>query len=94
MGWTSPGAAILDGKADIDFSVSAAEWQWVSSCMALGAMIACLPVGSLVEILGRKRLMLYLVPFMLLGWAALIWPKSVSITVSICAVIFSQDQFL
>ncbi|TDG49640.1 hypothetical protein AWZ03_003878 [Drosophila navojoa] len=78
LGWTSPAETeiVKDGTA-YDFDVSSEQYSWVSSFMTLGAACVCIPIGFLINFIGRKWTMLLLVIPFVLGWALLIWAQSV-----------------
>ncbi|ALC44659.1 CG10960 [Drosophila busckii] len=77
LGWTSPaGERITEGEA-YDFEVSGEQLSWLSSFMTLGAACVCIPIGFLINMIGRKWTMLFLVLPFVLGWALLIWAQNV-----------------
>ncbi|KAM8711985.1 hypothetical protein ACLKA7_012493 [Drosophila subpalustris] len=67
---------ITDGDA-YSFSASSDEWGWVTSMMTLGAACMCIPIGILIQLFGRKLVMLVLVVPYLIGWACIIWAANV-----------------
>lgn len=74
LGWTSP--AQSKKEAAYDFAISAEQFSWVSSFMTLGAACVCIPIGFLINMIGRKWTMLFLVLPFVLGWALLIWAQN------------------
>jgi SP family facilitated glucose transporter-like MFS transporter 8 len=67
LGWTSPtGLTLLHELGETD-------WPWVSALMALGAAVAVIPVGYLIDKIGRKYTMLGLVLPFTGGWAFIAW---------------------
>lgn len=77
LGWTSPAEVkIHDGV--YDFPVSKGEFSWVGSAMTLGAACVCIPIGILINLIGRKLAMLLLVIPFTIGWALLIWAQNVA----------------
>ncbi|XP_032598790.1 facilitated trehalose transporter Tret1-2 homolog isoform X2 [Drosophila grimshawi] len=78
LGWTSPADTpiVADGTA-YDFDVSKEQFSWISSFMTLGAACVCIPIGFLINMIGRKWTMLFLVLPFVLGWALLIWAQNV-----------------
>ncbi|KAH8405280.1 hypothetical protein KR222_001740 [Zaprionus bogoriensis] len=76
LGWTSPAEKGL--KAAYDFPISDEQYSWVSSAMTLGAACVCIPIGFLINLIGRKWTMLLLVLPFVLGWALLIWAKNIA----------------
>ncbi|KAM8708633.1 hypothetical protein ACLKA7_015580 [Drosophila subpalustris] len=78
LGWTSPAeTSIVDGSANYDFDVSTEQFSWVGAFMTLGAACVCIPIGFLINQIGRKWTMLLLVLPFIVGWAMLIWAQNV-----------------
>ncbi|XP_017128404.1 facilitated trehalose transporter Tret1-2 homolog isoform X1 [Drosophila elegans] len=79
LGWTSPaGTEIVDNDdGGYDFPVDKTQFSWVGSAMTLGAACVCIPIGFLINLIGRKWTMLFLVLPFILGWAMLIWATNV-----------------
>lgn len=76
LGWTSPAQdELISGK--YGFSVSEEQFSWIGAAMTLGAAIVCIPIGFLINMIGRKITMLLLVAPFTLGWALLIWAQNV-----------------
>ncbi|XP_073839129.1 solute carrier family 2 member nebulosa isoform X2 [Musca autumnalis] len=76
LGWTSPAQVPLrDGE--YGFPVSESAFSWVGSAMTLGAAFICIPIGFLINLIGRKLTMLLLVLPFTLGWCLLIWAQNV-----------------
>lgn len=67
IGWTNPVEPQIK-NGDLDFSVSNIEYGWIGSLMPLGAACVCIPIGFVINIIGRKLTMLILVPPFVLGW--------------------------
>lgn len=64
LGWSSSAQAPIMNGDVYDFPVTPADFQWVSSIPTMGAALACLPAGFLVDLIGRKYTMLAMaVPF-------------------------------
>uniref|UniRef100_A0A1A9ZKQ0 Major facilitator superfamily (MFS) profile domain-containing protein n=1 Tax=Glossina pallidipes TaxID=7398 RepID=A0A1A9ZKQ0_GLOPL len=76
LGWTSPAQNRLTG-GEYGFPVSNAAFSWIGSAMTLGAAFICIPIGFLINMIGRKLTMLLLVLPFTLGWALLIWAQNV-----------------
>lgn len=74
LGWTSP--AESERTDAYDFDISDEQFSWVSSAMTLGAACVCIPIGFLINLIGRKWTMLLLVLPFVLGWALLIWAQN------------------
>ncbi|XP_058985056.1 facilitated trehalose transporter Tret1-2 homolog isoform X1 [Musca domestica] len=76
LGWTSPAQTpLLDGE--YGFPVSESAFSWIGSAMTLGAAFICIPIGFLINLIGRKLTMLLLVLPFTLGWCLLIWAQNV-----------------
>lgn len=67
LSWTSPTQGVLEDKLGTN------SWAWVGALMALGAAVAVLPVGYLIDKIGRKYTMLGLVLPFTAGWALIAW---------------------
>nr|XP_036216339.1 facilitated trehalose transporter Tret1-2 homolog isoform X1 [Bactrocera oleae] len=77
LGWTSPAEVQIYNGA-YDFPISNGEFSWVGSAMTLGAACVCIPIGILINLIGRKLAMLLLVIPFTIGWAMLIWAQNVA----------------
>ncbi|XP_046807637.1 facilitated trehalose transporter Tret1 isoform X2 [Lucilia cuprina] len=76
LGWTSPAQGELTtGK--YGFPVDENAFSWIGSAMTLGAAFVCVPIGFLINLIGRKLTMLLLVLPFTLGWCLLIWAQNV-----------------
>ena len=67
LAWTSPTGLELDTR------LGTSDWSWVGSLMALGAAAAVIPIGYLIDKIGRKYTMLGLVLPFTAGWAFIAW---------------------
>ncbi|XP_013108729.1 facilitated trehalose transporter Tret1-2 homolog isoform X2 [Stomoxys calcitrans] len=76
LGWTSPAQTPLT-NGEYGFPVSKAAFSWIGSAMTLGAACVCIPIGFLINFIGRKLTMLLLVLPFTVGWAMLIWAQNV-----------------
>ncbi|XP_065222917.1 facilitated trehalose transporter Tret1-like isoform X2 [Planococcus citri] len=76
LGWTSPTTDALEG-GQYGFSVSKDEMAWIGSFMPLGAIVGSLIVGSLVDLLGRKNLIIVLNIPITIGWIVMAFAPSV-----------------
>jgi MFS family permease len=64
LGWSSLAKLPVMGGEVFSFTVTSADFQWVSSIPTLGAACACMPAGFLVDLIGRKNTMLAMtIPF-------------------------------
>ena len=69
-------------KADgYGFPVSDEAESWVGSSLNLGAAAMCIPIGIIINYIGRKGSMLALVIPFLIGWALLIWPQNITMLI-------------
>lgn len=69
LAWTSPAGDELSHK----FETS--DWAWIGALMALGAAVAVIPIGYLIDKIGRKYTMLGLVLPFTGGWAFIAWAE-------------------
>lgn len=76
LGWTSPAQTEVTG-GNYGFTVSADQFSWLGAAVTLGAACVCIPIGFLINLIGRKLSMLLLVCPFLLGWCLLIWAQNV-----------------
>lgn len=67
LSWTSPTQGVLEDKLGTN------SWAWVGALMALGAAVAVIPIGYLIDKIGRKYTMLGLVLPFTAGWALIAW---------------------
>uniref|UniRef100_A0A1L8DF43 Facilitated trehalose transporter Tret1 n=2 Tax=Nyssomyia neivai TaxID=330878 RepID=A0A1L8DF43_9DIPT len=78
LGWTSPTqAALVDSQEEYGFEITREQFSWIGSAMTLGAAAVCIPIGLLINLIGRKLTMLLLVLPFTVGWALIIWATSV-----------------
>ncbi|KAJ8879146.1 hypothetical protein PR048_019752 [Dryococelus australis] len=76
LAWTSPaGLPLLSGA--MHFAVTEDQLSWVGALMTLGAAAMVLPMGYVMDRIGRKNSMLLLVVPYVIGWALIIWAASV-----------------
>lgn len=63
LGWTSPANPKLTNATDdtYDFTLTTEAASWVGSSLNLGAAAVCIPIGILINLIGRKWSMLSLV---------------------------------
>ena len=69
LAWTSPTGT------ELSVTLGVTDWPWVSALMALGAAVAVIPVGYLIDRIGRKYTMLGLVLPFTGGWAFIAWAE-------------------
>ncbi|CAK1550927.1 unnamed protein product [Leptosia nina] len=79
LGWSSPVVLKItqDNSTDYNFSVSESQGDWVSSLINLGAAAVCFPIGLIMDILGRKKTMLFLTLPFTLGWLLITFASNV-----------------
>lgn len=78
LGWSTAcgdGGRYLEAEYGIPLSIS--EFSWIGSITNLGSAAICIPMGILMDIMGRKRSMLLLVIPYTIGWGLVIWSQSV-----------------
>lgn len=77
LGWSAPAIPRLKDN-EYDFSVSESQASWIGSLATLGGAFACIPIGIVMDIIGRKWAMLSLsVPFVI-GWILLVTADNVA----------------
>ncbi|KAF4524399.1 hypothetical protein B566_EDAN009315 [Ephemera danica] len=80
LAWTAPvELEINDGT--YNFYVDSADFSWIGSVVPLGAAFACIPTGFLVDLIGRKKTMLFTSVPLLIGWIFIIWPAAVEMLI-------------
>ncbi|GAB0094003.1 TRET1 [Sergentomyia squamirostris] len=77
LGWTSPTQSALVDNQEYGFEISREAFSWIGSAMTLGAAAVCIPIGMLINMIGRKLTMLLLVLPFTIGWALIIWAANV-----------------
>lgn len=78
LGWTSPcGKDGIELEKTYSISISPEEFSWIGALAPLGAGIACMPIGILTDLIGRKNSMLILVVPFTIGWLCLIFANSI-----------------
>lgn len=85
LAWTSPTTALLVVKdpagnpvnGESGFPITESQMSWIGAAMTLGAALVVIPIGWLIDKIGRKNSMLSLVPPFTLGWALITWAQSV-----------------
>lgn len=83
LGWTSPANPKLQNgtEPEYDFIISSDGASWVGSSLNLGAAAVCIPIGILINLIGRKWAMLGLVIPFTIGWALLIWAQNLAMLI-------------
>jgi MFS family permease len=67
LAWTSPTGP------ELEVTLGPTYWAWVGALMALGAAVAVIPIGYLIDKIGYKYTMLGLVIPFAGGWAFIAW---------------------
>ncbi|XP_006620162.1 facilitated trehalose transporter Tret1-like [Apis dorsata] len=78
LAWTS--SAGDDGKnleSLYNIHISKDEFSWISSLVAIGSAVICIPIGILADMIGRKYSMLLMVVPFTIGWLLIIFANSV-----------------
>lgn len=83
LGWTSPAnPKLINGsETEYDFSLTDEQASWVGSSLNLGAAGVCIPIGILINLIGRKWSMLGLVIPFTIGWGLIIWAQNLSMLI-------------
>lgn len=84
LGWTSPANPKLENgtESQYDFTFSEEQLSWVGSSLNLGAAAVCIPIGFLINMIGRKWAMLSLVIPFTIGWGLIIWAQNVAMMIT------------
>lgn len=84
LGWTSPANPKLQNGTDprYDFTLTEDQLSWVGSSLNLGAAAVCIPIGFLINLIGRKWSMLSLVIPFTIGWGLIIWAQNVAMMIT------------
>lgn len=80
LGWSSPVIYKItrENNTDYDFDVSQAQGDWISSLINLGAASVCFPIGLIMDAIGRKKTMLFLVFPFTVGWLFIAFAQNVA----------------
>ncbi|KAG5684032.1 hypothetical protein PVAND_013285 [Polypedilum vanderplanki] len=81
LGWTSPAGPQMTNGTAYDFDIGEEAESWVGSSLNLGAAAMCIPIGVIINLIGRKGSMLALVIPFILGWGLLIWAQHLSMLI-------------
>lgn len=80
LGWSSPaGKDGVELQNIYKIDISAEEFSWIGALAPLGAAVACVPIGILTDLIGRKYSMLILVVPFTIGWLCLIFANSIAL---------------
>lgn len=80
LGWSSPVIPKItrDNSTDYNFDVSQGQGDWISSLINLGAASVCFPIGLIMDAIGRKKTMLFLVLPFTVGWLLIAFAQHVA----------------
>lgn len=77
LGWSSPMLEYLSsGKTPVQLNSS--QESWMVTFIDLGNILLCIPVGILMDYIGRKMSLFLTVPITLAGWILILTAKQVS----------------
>ncbi|XP_047369136.1 facilitated trehalose transporter Tret1-2 homolog isoform X1 [Vespa velutina] len=77
LGWTSPILPFLSSKRSFIPQLTEDETSWITSLLALGAILGAVPAGKIADYFGRKLAMaLTAIPF-LISWITLIFSRNI-----------------
>jgi MFS family permease len=76
LGWSSPSQSRLVDDQEYGFSITTAQYSWIGSIITLGAAAVSIPIGSVMNYLGRKKTMILTVLPFTLGWALIAWAQN------------------
>lgn len=78
LGFTSPTEEEIKNGA-LGFKVSKDDMSWVASLTPLGCLVMCIPVGSILDLIGRKMTMLAVILVFTVGWLMIILANGVAL---------------
>lgn len=80
LGWSAPVMVkiVNENSTDYDFSVTEGQGDWIASLINLGAAAICFPIGLIMDCIGRKKTMLFLVLPFTLGWLLIAFAQHVA----------------
>lgn len=83
LGWTSPANPKLQNgtEPEYDFILTEEQASWVGSSLNLGAAAVCIPIGLLINLIGRKWAMLGLVIPFTIGWGLITWAQNLTMLI-------------
>lgn len=77
LGYTSPTGDELK-KGFLGFLIGGEEWSWIGSLTPLGCLVMCIPIGKIMDLIGRKTTMLASVLIFTVGWVLIIFANNVA----------------
>ncbi|XP_017148830.1 facilitated trehalose transporter Tret1-2 homolog [Drosophila miranda] len=78
IGWSSPVEKMITEETDYGFEISSGQFGWISALLTLGATVICIPVGFMIDWIGRRPTMLALIPPYMVGWVLMLFAKNVT----------------
>ncbi|XP_075231674.1 facilitated trehalose transporter Tret1-like [Lycorma delicatula] len=75
-GWTSPTMLIWEEDKNKEFNMSDDQLSWVVSLIEIGNLITPVPCGFLVDVWGRKNMLLFTAPMWFISWLLIIFSKN------------------
>ncbi|XP_068147231.1 facilitated trehalose transporter Tret1-2 homolog [Drosophila tropicalis] len=78
IGWSSPVETMITEGDAYGMAVSSSQFGWVSSLLTLGATCVCIPIGFMIDWIGRRPTMLALIPPYMVGWILMIFANNLA----------------
>ncbi|XP_026325068.1 facilitated trehalose transporter Tret1 isoform X2 [Hyposmocoma kahamanoa] len=80
LGWSAPVLVeiVKENNTDYDFPITQGQGDWIGSLINLGAAAICFPIGLIMDSIGRKKTMLFLVLPFTLGWLLIAFATNVA----------------
>lgn len=84
LGWSSPVIYKITqaNSTEYDFPISGTQGDWIASIINLGAAAICFPIGLVMDVIGRKKTMLFLTLPFTLGWLLITFGTSVGMLIA------------
>ncbi|XP_075978584.1 solute carrier family 2 member nebulosa isoform X2 [Anticarsia gemmatalis] len=82
LGWSAPVMVKIENSTDYNFEITSTQSPWISSITNLGAAFICIPIGIIMDMIGRKTTMLLLVIPFTLGWLLITFASSVGMLIA------------
>ncbi|BFG03883.1 facilitated trehalose transporter Tret1-2 homolog [Drosophila madeirensis] len=78
IGWSSPVEQMITDDSDYGFDISSTQFGWISALLTLGATVVCIPIGFMIDWIGRRPTMLALIPPYMVGWVLMLFANNVT----------------
>ncbi|XP_034654883.1 facilitated trehalose transporter Tret1-2 homolog [Drosophila subobscura] len=78
IGWSSPVEQMITDDSDYGFDISSSQFGWISALLTLGATVVCIPIGFMIDWIGRRPTMLALIPPYMVGWVLMLFANNVT----------------